>query len=371
MKFVISSIDLVNQLQSLVRVVKTKNTLPALDNFLFELNEKELTITASDLETTLITVLELENAEGSGSIGIDARRLLNTVKDFNEPLTFNIDLGTLDVDIFSSKGKYRLVGIDSEEYPLVPEIDHENSITLTAESLMSAINATLFAAAIEDLRPAMTGIYFKFSDDCMVSAGTDSNKLVKYKRLDVKTQEEKIFILSPKPAALLKSLLPKDQTPVEIYIDNKSAKIKFSTITLVCKLLEGNYPNFESVIPKDLSNKILIDKNAFQSVVRRVSLYANQAVQAIRLDVRKEDIDISAQDLDFSISANESINCTFDGDELCIGFKAISLLEVLTNLTGNEIQIDLSETSRPVVLSPVEKENENEEVIMLLMPITV
>jgi len=371
MKFVISSNDLVNQLQSLVRVIKSKNTLPALDYFLFELKDKELKITASDLETTLISVIEIENAEGSGVVGLEARKLLETVREFNEPLTFNIDTDTFDVDLTSSKGQFRLVAIDGEEYPEVPEVQNDNPVKLNAEAMITAINATLFAAAVEELRPVMTGVYFKFTDDSMVVAATDSNKLVKYKRTDVSHAEETIFILPAKPATILKSLLPKDETLVEISINQKVAKIQYSSITLICKLIEGNFPNFESVIPTELPYKVTLDRVAFQSVIRRVSLYTSQSAQAIKLDLTPVEMNVSAQDLDFSIEGKESLNCIWDGEEVSIGFKADVLLEVITNFPFSEINIGMSEPTRPVLITPVEKRNEKEDILMLLMPINV
>ncbi len=373
MKFVISSTDLLNHLQSLVKVINAKNTLPALDNFLFNLEGTDLTITASDLDTTLITVVELETAEGSGSIGVDARRLLSTIKEFNEPLTFNIDTDTFSVDIISEKGKYSLVGIDGAEYPEIPKLAKSGSVAvnLTAEAFVSSINNTLFAVSDDDIRPIMTGIFFGFTDERMVVAASDSHKLVRYKRFDVKSEKEASFILPRKPAGLLKNLLPKDETAVEILIDKKNAQIRFSTITLICRLIEGTYPNFEGIIPINQPYKLHVDRNTLQSVLKRVSLYANPAVQLIRLDIAATETNVSAQDLDFSISAHERINCTYEGEDMAIGFKAVFLLEVLANLSGHETLIELSEPSRAILLSPLNKENENEDVLMLLMPITI
>jgi DNA polymerase-3 subunit beta len=373
MKFVISSTDLLNHLQSLVKVINSKNTLPALDNFLFSLEGSELTITASDLDTTLITIVELETAEGNGTIGIDARRLLSTIKEFNEPLTLNIDTDTYNVDIISEKGKYSLVGIDGSEYPEIPKLAKTGStaVNLTAEAFVSSINNTLFAVSDDDIRPIMTGIFYGFNEERMVVAASDSHKLVRYKRMDVKSEKEAGFILPRKPAGLLKNLLPKDETPVEILIDKKNAQIRFSTITLICRLIEGTYPNFEGIIPINQPYKLHVDRHSLQSVLKRVSLYSNPAVQLIRLDIAATEMNVSAQDLDFSISAHERINCTYEGEDMAIGFKSVFLLEVLANLGGQETLIELSEPSRAILLSPLNKENEDEDVLMLLMPITI
>ena len=373
MKFVISSTDLLNHLQSLVKVINAKNTLPALDNFLFDLNGNDLTVTASDLDTTLITVIELDNAEGSGVIGIDARRLLSTIKEFHEPLTFNINTENFNIDIISEKGKYSLVGIDGAEYPEIPNLSDasQSTINLSADAFVSSINTTLFATSDDDIRPIMTGIYYGFSPELMVVAASDSHKLVRYKRMDVKTETESSFILPQKPAGLLKSLLPKDETPVEILLNQKNAQIRFSSITLICRLIEGTYPNFEGIIPVNQPHKLHIDKSSMQSVLKRVSLYSNPAVQLIKLDLEAEEMVVSAQDLDFSISAHERINCTYEGEKMAIGFKAIFLLEVLSNIPSHEILVELSEPSRAILLSPMNNENANEDILMLLMPITI
>lgn len=373
MKFVISSSDLLNHLQSLVKVINSKSTYPALDNFLLKLKGNELTLTASDLDTTLTTVVELDNAEGEGVIGIDARRLLSTIKEFNEPLTFSIDTESCSVDIISEKGKYSLVGMNGEEYPVIPELtpDNAQSINLTSDALVSSINATLFATSDDEIRPVMTGIYLGFRANEMVAAGSDSHKLVRYKRLDVKTADPATLILPKKPAGLLRSLLPKDETPVEILVDAKNAQMRFATVTLTCRLIEGMYPDFETIIPVELPYKLTIDKANLQSVLRRVSIYSSQSVQLVKLDITSSEVNVSAQDLDFSISANERLNCVYEGDDMSIGFKSTFLIEILQNLTGREINIGLMDPTRSILLSPAENENENEQVVMLLMPISI
>lgn len=373
MKFVIPSTDLLNHLQSLVRVINAKNTLPALDNFLFTLNEKELTITASDLDTTLITVVELETAEGSGSVGIDARRLLSTIREFNEPLTFNIDTENYSIEIISENGKYSLMGIDGDEYPEIPQQTKEDSIAInmTSEAFVSSINSTLFAVSDDEIRPIMTGIYFGFSPEQMVVAASDSHKLVRYKRSDVKSEVETSLILPRKPAGLLKNLLPKDDTQLEILVDNKNVQIRFSTMTLICRTIEGTYPNFEGIIPTDQPFKLSLDRNTLISILKRVSLYANPAVQLIKLNLTATEMNVSAQDLDFSISGHERMSCNYDGEDMAIGFKGVFLLEILSNLSGSEVMIELSEPSRAILLYPMEKEIEEEDVLMLLMPITI
>lgn len=376
MKFVVSSTDLRDQLASLNKAIKPKNTLPALDNFLFELKDKELIITASDLDTTLRTSIELENTEGSGIVGIDSKKLFNTVKGFNEPLTFNISIseeGDIDnkvnINIISANGKYSLPGIIGDEYPIIPDITNDTSITLNAETMLKAIDSTIFAAGTDESRPITTGIYFGFTEDYMVVAATDITKLVRYKRFDVKSETLSTFVLPSKPAGILRALLPKDSTPIEIALNSKMAKIKFSTITLICKLIEGTFPNFEAIIPVEKAYTLQIANFEFQKLLDRVDIYSDPATHMVKLDITANEINVSAQDLDFSISARERINCTFDGQDMAIGFKSAFLSETLSNLKKNEIKIELSDPKKAILISPNEQENENEDILMLLMPV--
>ncbi len=373
MKFVISSNDLLNQLQSLVKVIKSKNTLQALDCFLLSIENRQLTLTASDLDTTISAIVDLDIAEGEGEIGIDARRLLNTVKEFNEPLTFDIDTENLKVDIISSNGKYTLVGINGEEYPTIPRIDEvsSNKIVMPAETLLRAINHTIFAAIDNEARPIMAGVYMGFNSEMMTAAATDTHKLVRYRRKNLSVKQECNFILPNKPASLLKSLLPKDDTSVEIVFDPKNAQIRFSTITFVSRLIEGNYPKFESIIPVNPPFKMIVDRATLQSVLRRVGLYASQSVQLVKFEIAPSELVVSAQDTHFNISAFERIPCSFDGDSMVIGFKSVFLYEILDNLPGEEVLFELSEPSRAVLISPTKSENENEDILSLLMPIYI
>lgn len=373
MRFVIPSTDLLNNLQSLMKVIVVKNPLPALETFLFELKGKELTITASDLDTTLITVIGLDTAEGSGMIGIDAKRLLNTIKEFHEPLTFNIDTETLNFDIISEKGKYSLVGISADQYPVVsqqPDID-SITVTMTADVFVTAINNTLFAASYDENRPIMTGIYFGLDTERMVVAASDSHRLVRYMRTDVKSEHKTSLVLPRKPAGLLKTLLPKDDTQIELVISKKNAIIRFSTITLICRLIEGTYPNFEGIIPRNHPYRLSVDKDVFSSILKRVSLYSNKAIQLIKLNMSATELEISAQDIDFSISAHECMNCTYEGNEMAIGLKGSTLLEMLSIMQVQEVKMELAEPSQAALLAPATNENENEDLLMLLMPIKV
>ncbi|HON18106.1 MAG TPA: DNA polymerase III subunit beta [Salinivirgaceae bacterium] len=370
MKFVISSVDLLNQLQSAGKVIKPKNTLHALDCFLFSLSNKKLTITASDLDTTITVYLDLDIAEGEGKIGIDARRLISTLKEFNEPLTFDINTDNNSVEIISTNGKYSLVGISGDEYPEVPTIneDSEQKITLTAETLLTTISRTIFATSNDINRIIFGGIYFGFEKEKMVAAATDATILVRYRRKDITTDTPSNFILPNKPAGLLKAVLPKDDTSVEIIFDNKIAQIRFSTMTFICRLIEGTFPNFESIIPINPPNKMLVDRTTLQAVLRRVGLYANQSIHLVRFDINNTELVVSAQDNQYSISALERMPCSYEGESMSIGFKSIFLYEILDNLPGDEVLFEISEPSRAVLLLPTKVENENEDILSLIMP---
>ncbi|MDX9697329.1 MAG: DNA polymerase III subunit beta, partial [Bacteroidales bacterium] len=312
MKFVISSTALLSHLQAISRVISNKNTLPILDNFLFKLGKKELKITASDLETTLITTIQLENVTDEGSIAIPARILTDTLKEFpDQPLTFDINSDTFGVTITTENGKYNIVGQNGDDFPQLPTIkkDQKNSIQLPANVLLSGITKTLFATADDELRPVMNGIYIELFADNMTFVASDAHKLVRYKRLDVKAENEASFILPKKPASLLKTILPKEQNDVLIEFDDKNAFFTLAEYKLVSRLVEGNYPSYNSVIPTNNPNKLTIDRLELFNALKRVALFSNQASNLVKLELKGNQLNVSAQDIDFSISANERLNC--------------------------------------------------------------
>ncbi len=372
MKFVVSSTDLLAHLQSISRVISPKNTLPILDNFLFELADNELKITASDLESTLITQMELENATDEGSIAIPARLLIDTLKEFPEqPLTFDIDLNNLSVIINSENGQFTIVGQSGSDFPQRPNIkeDKKSSIQISAETLARAIGKTLFASAEDELRPVMNGIFIDLSSDEMIFVASDSHKLVRYKRLDIKSEESTSFILPKKPASVLKNILKEGNILIEF--DDKNVAFSLPNYNLVCRLVEGNYPNYNSVIPTNNPNKLTIDRIEFMNTLKRVSVFSNQASNLIKLDIKGNQLTISAQDIDFSISAYERLSCQYDGDDMEIGFKSVFLIEILSNLSSPDVNLELSDPSRAGLLLPAEKEADDEDVLMLLMPMMI
>jgi len=374
MKFVISSTELLSHLQSISRVISTKNTLPILDNFLFQLQDNELKITASDLETTLITTISLENVNDEGSIAIPARILTDTLKEFpDQPLTFDINPETFGVVITTENGKYNVVGQNGEDFPQLPIIkdDQKTSIQLSSELLLNGISKTLFATADDELRPVMNGIYIELFTDSMTFVASDAHKLVRYRRMDAKAEQESSFILPKKPASLLKAILPKEENDVIIEFDDKNAFFTLSNYRLVSRLVEGNYPSYNSVIPTNNPNKLTIDRLELYNALKRVALFSNQASNLVKLELKNNQMNASAQDIDFSISANERLNCQYEGDEMDIGFKSSFLIEILSNLSSTNVLAEFSDPSRAGIFFPAEKENEEEDVLMLLMPMMI
>ncbi|MEI8113228.1 MAG: DNA polymerase III subunit beta [Bacteroidia bacterium] len=374
MKFVVSSTELLSHLSAISKVINSKNTLPILDNYLFLLEENQLTVTASDLESTLITSLELENTSGTGIIAVPAKLMNETLKEFPEqPLTFQIDPETFAIEIFSQNGKFSIVGQNGEDFPQQPILNEAlaSSINLNHNVLLNGINKTLFATADDELRPVMNGIFIELTTEDMKFVASDAHKLVRYKRFDAKAEKDASFILPKKPAALLKSLLPKEDFDVKLEFDEKNAFFTLSNFKLICRLVEGNYPSYNSVIPTNNPNKLIIDRVEFYNTVRRVSVFSNQASNLVRLKLTENQLVVSAQDIDFSISAVERLNCQYEGEDMEIGFKSTFLQEILSNLSATDVKVELSDPTRAGLLLPAENENEEENVLMLLMPMMI
>lgn len=373
MKFVVSSTELLSHLASISKVISSKSTMPILDNFLFQLSETELTITASDLESTLITSLELENIEGEGAIAVPAKLITDTLKEFPEqPLTFQIDGDSFNVEIFSDNGKFSIMGQNAEDFPEQPKLDEEgaSAINVSHVALQKGIEKTLFATADDELRPVMNGIYVELSPEFMSFVASDAHKLVRYRRLDAKAEFESSFILPKKPASLLKNLLPKEEFDVKVEFDDKNAFFTLSNYKLICRLVEGNYPSYNSVIPTNNPNKMTIDRLNILNTVKRVSVFSNAASNLIKLNINENQLIVSAQDIDFSISAVERLNCEYEGEEIEIGFKSTFLQEILNNISTGDVKVEMSDPTRAGLLLPAENE-EDEDMLMLLMPMMI
>jgi len=374
MKFVVSSTELLGHLQAISRVISSKNTLPILDNFLFNISGNDLEITASDLESTLITHMRLDNITGSGTVALPARILLDTLKEFSEqPLTFDINPDTMAVVINSENGRFSIVGQNGIDFPVLPVIKKEKrfGFNVPAEVLLAGISRTLFATADDELRPVMGGILVEASASRLTFVASDAHKLVRYQRSDAKADDEASFILPKKPASLLKNILPRESGVVTVEFDDRNAFFNLSDYKVVCRLVEGNYPNYNSVIPKNNPRKVRIDRLEFYNILRRVSVFSNQASNLVKLQFTPNQITVSAQDVDFSISAYERHTCLYEGDDMEIGFKSVFLLEILSNIASQDVVIELADPTRAGLFLPAESANEDEDLLMLLMPMMI
>ncbi len=371
MKFTVSSTALSSSLQSISRVISTKNTLPILDNFLLKIDENTLTATASDLETTLTTTVDITEVAGGGAVAISAKLLLDILKEFSaQPLVFDIDDSTMAITITSASGKYNLVGQNGEEYPSLPEMSEDkNALTVAVDVLLNGINKTLFAAATDDLRPTMTGVFFDIRPDNLTFVATDAHKLVRLKNTAVQPELTASFILPQKPSGVLKNILPKESGDVLVEFDGKNVAFTLSHYKMFCRQIEGRFPNYENVIPKPEVNvnKVVVDRVSLVNALRRVSLFTNQANNLIKLALDNNLLTISAQDIDFSISAKEELECQYDSQPLTIGFKSQFLIEILNNINSTEVSIELSDPSRAGLILPF-VQNDDEDLLMLLMP---
>ena len=374
MKFVVSSTELLGHLQAISRVISSKNTLPILDNFLFNISGNDLEITASDLESTLITRMHLDNITGSGTVALPARILLDTLKEFSEqPLTFDINPDTMAVVINSENGRFSIVGQNGIDFPVLPVIKKEKrfGFNVPADVLLAGISRTLFATADDELRPVMGGILVEASTGKLTFVASDAHKLVRYQRSDAKADDNASFILPKKPASLLKNILPRESGVVSVEFDDRNAFFNLSDNRVVCRLVEGNYPNYNSVIPKNNPRKVRIDRLEFYNILRRVSVFSNQASNLVKLQFTPNQITVSAQDVDFSISAYERHKCLYEGDDMEIGFKSVFLLEILSNIASQDVVIELADPTRAGLFLPSETSNEDEDLLMLLMPMMI
>lgn len=373
MKFIVSSTELLSHLQAISRVINSKNSLQILDNFLLKLDGETLTMTASDIETTMITTMQVQEVEGAGQVAVSSKLLLDTLREFSEqPLTFTIDDNNLAMVITSANGTYNFIGQNGDMYPQLPKLE-ENARQLTVEvpTLLDGISKTFFCMADDELRPVMNGIYFDIVPEKVTMVATDAHKLVKFGSKFVSSSlqvgETMSFILPKKPAIVLKNILPKESGEVEIKFDEKNAYFTLSNYTMVCRQVEGRYPNYNGVIPKNNPHKVIVDRNSLLNALKRVSVFSNQASNLIKLDFSNNKVQISAQDIDFSISAEETITCQYEGESIKIGFKSTFMIEMLSNVGASEIVLELADPSRAGIILPVNDESDD-ELLMLLMP---
>ena len=370
MNFIVSSSYLLKNLNAINGVITSNPVVPILDNVLFEIENGNLLITASDLQTSVMVEIQVES-KGDGSAAIPAKILIDTLKNLPEqPVTFSIDDENYNIEINSDNGRYKLAGENATDFPKVPQVTDGYSIDLSSELLSNAISNTIFSTSTDELRPAMTGVFLKLSTSSCTFVSTDGHRLVKYVRSDVSGDEvDHEMILPRKSLNLLKSTLPSDKSSdVKLEFNASNAFFSFDNVKMVCRLIDERYPDYENVIPLDNSNNIVIDKSEVLSSLKRISIYANKTTNQIRFKISGGEILISAEDLDFSNEANERISCEHDGADIEIGFNAKFLIEILSNLTSTRVTFKLSEPNKAGLIIPDEMD-EDEDITMLVMPV--
>lgn len=370
MKFIVSSTLLLKQLLSVNGIINSNNTLPILDNFLFELKNDELQITTSDLETTMVTKMNVTMAEGDGCIAVPAKIMIDTLKTLTDiPVSFLVNTNTKDIDITAGEGRFQIKGYNGEEFPKLPVIENSNKIEINGGILNQAITKTMFAAGTDDLRPVMSGVLFEFGNDLTTFVATDAHKLVRYKRKDVKSDEAVSFIMPRKPLNQLKNLLTKETSNVIIEYNQVNSKFEFDNIIIICRLIDGKYPNYEAVIPNDNPNKLIIDRHLFLNSIRRISNFSSQATHQIRLKITGLELVLTAEDPDFANAGKERLSCNYTGEDIEIGFNSKFLIDILSNLDNDEVSFELSTPMRAGLILPVNNENKDEDILMLVMPV--
>ena len=369
MRFTLSSSLLSNRLQTLAKVINSKNALPILDSFLFEVRNDPIIITASDSEPDMKSTIVLAYRDGHAPIAGPNGTILDAVKELAEqPLTFDVDTEKRSIQISYQNGIYKFTTQDADEYPRTQSIpDGANVISVDASVLNDNITRSIFATAQDELRPVMNGIYFDLTPEGLAIVASDGHKLVRNKNFTIKSDIPASFIMPKKPANLLKNVLAKDSGDVVIKFDDRSAEISFSDGMLACRLIEGRYPNYNSVIPQNNPNQLTIDRKSLIGTLRRVLPFASESSQLIRFHLEAGKLELSSEDIDFATSAKEEIACEYTGQNMNIGFKGSSLSEILSNLDSEEVIIQLADPSRAGIIVPAEQP-ENEDVLMLIMP---
>lgn len=370
MRFTVSSSALSSKLNMLAKVIGSKNSLPILDCFLFQVANGEMSITASDSDNVIKSTLALTDHDGEGEFCVPNRVILDALKELPEqPLHFDVDAAgeAVAIKIVYQNGLYNFTGQNAEEYPRTQSMnDACTTVSLPTEMLINNISRSLFATANDELRPVMNGIYFDLTADALAIVASDGHKLVRSKNFTIKSESPSAFNLPKKPASLLKNILSKDGDDAIIKFDDRSAEIQFTDGVMRCRLIDGRYPNYNSVIPNN-PNEVTVDRKGLQSALRRVLPFASESSQLIRFHIESGRFEVSSEDIDFSTSAKEQLSCEYNGSPISIGFKGSSLMEILSNLTSDNIIIQLADPSRAGIIVPAEQP-ENEDILMLIMP---
>ncbi len=369
MKFIASATGLLKRLQQINGVINANTVLPILEDFLFEIEGNKLSITATDLETVMKVEMDIEATE-KGKVCIPAKILMESLKNIPEqPLTFDID-SNYGIELTSDNGKYKVMGENPDNFPKEPAADEATSFTLTSEALVNAISKTIFATSNDDLRPAMTGVYFELDTNGMQCVATDAHRLVKYKRTDISCPEKDSFIVPKKPLTLMKNFLPTSSDVLTISYNKNHLFVQHGESRLSCRLIDARFPDYKVVIPTDNPYKLTVNKNDFQNALRRVSVFSNKSTYQVALTITGSELQLQAQDVDFSFEGNERMTCQYNGEDMAIAFNAKLLIEVLNAAETDEVVVELSTPTKAGIIKPTEA-NENEELLMLVMPLMI
>lgn len=368
MRFIVSTSALLKQLQAISGASSSSTVLPILENFLFEIKDNTLTISATDLQTSMVTSLPIE-AKEEGRVAMPSKILIDTLKTLpDQPVAFSVDTNTLAIEISAGDGKYKLSGENADDFPKIPTVENVSMVKIAGAALAEAINKTIFAVSNDELRPAMSGVYVQLNEQNITFVATDAHRLVRYRRTDVGAEKATSIILPKKALHLLKSSLPTDDTEVSLEYNTTNAFFQFGSIHLICRLVDERYPDYEAVIPQNNPNKLTVDRSQFLNTLRRVVIFANKTTHQVRLKINGSELHISAEDLDFSNEAHERLSCQFEGEDMEIGFNAKFLVEMLNNLSCEEVVLEMSSPNRAGLLLPAIKED-HEDILMLVMPV--
>jgi DNA polymerase-3 subunit beta len=367
MKFIVSSSSLLKHLQQIGGVINSNTVLPILEDFLFEIQDKKLSIVATDLETVMRVSMDIES-KANGKVCIPAKILLDSLKNISDqPLTFTIDKN-FGIEITSDNGKYKVMGENPDNFPKEPAADDTTKFSMSSTFLVTAINKTLFAVSNDDLRPAMTGVYFELNKNYVQFVATDAHRLVRYKVNGVSCPKADNFIVPKKPLSLLKNAIPDNDSSIDISYNNNHLFVTHGDTQLSCRLIDARFPDYKVVIPTDNPYKLTVNKNDFQSALRRVSVFSNKSTNQVALSITGSELQMAAQDVDFSFEGNERMNCNYDGEDLQIAFNAKFLIEMLNATDSAEVKIELATSTKAGIIKPTE-EDDAEELLMLVMPL--
>ncbi len=367
MKFIVSSSALLKQLQLINGVINSNTVLPILEDFLFEIDKNRLNVVATDLETVMKIQMDIE-AKDSGKVCIPAKIMMDSLKNLpDQPLTFNIDKN-FGVEITSDNGKYKVMGENPDNFPKEPAPDDANSFEMNSSALVTAISKTIFAVSSDDLRPAMSGVFFELDPKSFTAVATDAHRLVKYKRKDVECAKTDSFVVPKKPLSLLKNALPDNDDVLNISYNQNHLFVSHGNMQLTCRLIDARFPDYKVVIPAENPYRMTVNRTEFQNALRRISIFSNKSTNQVALNITGSLLQLTAQDVDFSFEGNERMNCRYDGEDLQIAFNAKFMVEMLGSTSSEEVRVELSTPTKAGIMKPVE-EDENEELLMLVMPL--